>query len=187
MRKLFALLSLCLLLTGCSGENQTMQQALDFRASLLEAGGCTFQADLTANYDDQVFRFKLACNYDTQNGATMTILEPQTLSGISASISGDGARLEYDGVSLALGKLAGGRVAPMALPQLLGKSWCEAYVYAAGQEGEACRLTYKLGYEADELTIDTWLTAAGQPTRCELAYQGEMLLSADLSDFQLKR
>ena len=41
------------LLTGCGGK-EMMQQALDFRTSLLECEQYSFTADLTANYDDRV-------------------------------------------------------------------------------------------------------------------------------------
>lgn len=170
-------------MTGCSPKNDAMQQALDFRTALLEAGGCTFQADLTAHYEDKAYAFSLDCTYD-QEGAELTILEPQTLAGISATVSKDGTELEYDGVSLALGDLAGGNLAPMALPWLLGSGWTGGYIAAAGEDGDLSRLTYKLGYDRQELTLDTWLDGESCPVRCEVSYEGQMLLEADLSHFE---
>ena len=119
------------MLGGCAKGPDTMQQALDFRASVLQSGGCRFKARITADYEEQVFQFTLDCAYSPETGAEMTIIEPQTLAGLRAVCTERGAQIEYDGASFGLGALGGGRLAPMELPLLLGQSWCGEYIAAA--------------------------------------------------------
>ena len=46
------MMCLCLLLGGCGGRSQGVSPAIAFRASLVQAGGCSFRAELTADYGD---------------------------------------------------------------------------------------------------------------------------------------
>lgn len=76
----------------------------------------------------------------------------------------------------------------MALPYLLGSGWYEGYISACGMENGLLRMTCLEGYEEEELAVDTWLdTQSGQPCRCEISYQGQTLLTAEISAFAMNR
>lgn len=175
---------LALLLCGCAHENAPMQQALDFRASVLQTG-CSFKARVTASYDEQVFIFTLDCVYTPESGAQMTVLEPQSLAGLRAVCTAREAQIEYDGAVFGLDVLDDGAPAPMQLPLLLGQSWCSAYIAAAGAAENGWRMSCDVGYEDDALRVDTWFTESGLPEYCEIAMDGKMLLCAQLYEFQL--
>ena len=93
-----------------------MQRALDFRTALLQSGGCAFTAEVTADYGEQVYRFTMDCTWSPDGGAALTLTAPQTLEGIRAEVSADGARVVYEDTAVGFESLAGGRLAPMALP-----------------------------------------------------------------------
>ena len=161
------------LLCGCAREDSEMQRALDFRTALLQSGGCAFTAEVTADYGEQVYRFTMDCTWSPDGGAALTLTAPQTLEGIRAEVSADGARVVYEDTAVGFESLAGGRLAPMALPYLLGSGWYEGYISACGMENGLLRMTCLEGYEEEELAVDTWLdTQSGQPCRCEISYQG---------------
>lgn len=177
-----------LLLCGCAGgQASAMQRALDLRTAIQAAGGCAFTAEVTADYGTQVFCFTMDCTYDTAAGAGFTLREPQTLAGIHAEVSADGARVSYEDTTVGFAPMAGGRLAPMALPYLLGSGWDAGYICAAGQEGEWIRVTCLLGYGEEELRLDTWLDEAGLPVHGEISYDGQTLLTAEIKDFSLER
>lgn len=185
MRKIFVLFSLvAALLCGCNAQTDRMQQALDFRAAVLESG-CGFKARVTADYGDRVFSFTLACTYSPESGGELTVLEPQTLAGIRAVCTAREARVEYDGLTFGLGDLGGGRLAPMQLPLILGQCWCGEYIAAAGEAENGWRMSCDMGYENDALRVDTWFSEGGAPEYCEISADGELLLSAQLYEFQL--
>lgn len=175
-----------MLLTGCAGTEtaKPSQKALDFRTALMEAGGCSFTAGVTADYGARVYTFTLDCAYTVGGGARLTVTAPETIAGIAAEVSADGAQLEFDGAVLDFGQMANGYVAPLAVPWLLGSCWSGAYISSAGSDGEWERVTCLQGYNEAELTLDTWLDSAGTPVRAEVAWDGTRCLTVTLSDFQ---
>ena len=160
-----------------------MQQALQLRTELLQAGGCRYAADVSVNYDDVRFDFTLDCVCGADGAARMTIRAPQTLAGIAAELSASSARVEFEDTAVAFGLMADGNLAPMQLPQLLVQALCADYISSAGQEGDAVRVTYLHGYDDDELTVDVWLSGALLPEYAEVSYQGQMLAAMTITDF----
>lgn len=163
-----------------------MQNALDFRTALLEAGGCSFTANVSVDYGDTAAKFTLACEYAPQTGVHLRVTEPQSIAGIEADVSGTDAALTFDGTQLALAPLAGDLLAPLAAPMIVCRSWAEGYIDAAGSEDAYIRATYLDGYDAQELTVDTWFLAeSGWPVRAELASGGQTLMKLELTNFTL--
>lgn len=160
-----------------------MQQALQLRTELLQAGGCRYAADVSVNYDDVRFDFTLDCVCGADGAARMTIRAPQTLAGIAAELEASSARVEFEDTAVAFGLMADGNLAPMQLPQLFVQALCADYISSAGQEGDAVRVTYLHGYDDDELTVDVWLSGALMPDYAEVSYQGQMLAAMTITDF----
>ena len=163
-----------------------MQQAIDFRTALTAAGGCMFTAEKSVNYGGEVYSFTMDCAYEAGGGTTLTLTAPQTLSGIRAEISADGARIVYEDTEVGFADLADGRISPMKLPYLLAQSWYDAYISACGREDGSVRATYIHGYGDDALTVDTWFDDTGAPVQAAVSYQGQTLLSASLRNFSLE-
>ena len=186
-KKLGILALLLTMLTGCAGTElaKPSQKALDFRTALMEAGGCSFTADITADYGARVYEFTLDCEYTVGGEAHLTVTKPETIAGIAATVSADGATVEFDGASLDFGQMANGYVAPLAAPWILGNCWTAEYISSAGADGDLERVTYLQGYHEEELTLDTWLDRSGVPVRCEISWNGSRCLTIDLTNFQL--
>lgn len=186
-KKVVCCVIMLLTLTGCGGKNrEPAQKALDLRTALLDAGGCEFTADVEADFGDRVYSFSVFCNYTAGEKAVISVTKPEEIAGITATVSDSGAKVDFDGIALDFGTLAGGRTSAMEAPWLLGKCWSGAYISSAGADGELQRITYLEGYGEGELTVDTWLDSAGSPVRGEIAYDGVRCLTLDISQFQLK-
>lgn len=179
-------LVLALALTGCAKTEGPTQRALDFRTALMEAGGCAFTADVTADVGGRVYQFTLDCAAAANGPTTLTVTAPDSIAGITAQVTDDGAALTFDGASLSLGTLADGTTAPLLLPWLLHNGWVGDYISAAGPDGDLERVTYLHGYGDEALTIDTWLDESGVPVRCEVSCGGVRCLTAEISDFTMQ-
>ena len=162
-----------------------MQTALDFRGSLLSAGGCRFSADVAADFGDRVYDFTLACAYDGTVG-TLTVTAPRSIAGISATVRDGSSRLEFDGAGLDFGPLANGVASPLCLPWLLGSAWSGDYIAWAGKDGEYDYITWLKGYNEQELTINTWFQK-NIPVRAEVLSGGQRVLTATIEDFALTK
>ncbi len=182
-RKLLSAILSLLLLTGCSTGSAPTQKALDFRTALMEAGGCSFTADIIADYDQRVYNFTVTCNYKTAGSADIMVTAPEEIAGISATVSADTATLEFDGLELEFGQMADGLVSPMEACWLLGQCWNSAYIDSAGADGKLERITYLDGYRSKELTVDTWLDENQTPVHGEITYEGVRRLKLDITDF----
>ena len=88
LKKIWILCCLVLCLTACGEKSQPTQKALDFRTGLMEAGGCSFTAVVTADYGDKVYPFTLDCSY-TGDSARLQVLEPESIAGIAATVTED--------------------------------------------------------------------------------------------------
>lgn len=175
-----------LILTGCGQNREPAQVALDLRTDLLEAGGCTFDADIRADFGERAYDFSISCDYTAGESARVEVLRPEEIAGIAATVSGSGVGVEFDGVALDFGTMANGNVSAMEAPWLLAKCWNDAYISSGGEDGDLCRITYLEGYGEGELVVDTWLDSTGVPVHSEIAYDGTRCLTLDISQFQLK-
>ena len=184
-KKALCCVIMVLLLTGCGGSEPT-QEALDLRTDLLEAGGCTFVSDIRADIGERVYEFSVSCDYTAGKDARIEVLQPEEIAGITAEVSDSGASVEFNGMALDFGTLAGGNVSAMEAAWLLAKCWTGAYISSAGEDGEYCRVTYLDGYGDGELAVDTWLDSTGVPVHNEIVYDGVRCLTLDISQFQLK-
>ena len=100
MRKatLFALM-LTLLLTACGGEEER-DPASELQAAYAGLAAATLEADITCHYDDETRTYTMLCDY-TPGSSTVTVLAPEDLAGISATVAEGELTLSYeDDVSL---------------------------------------------------------------------------------------
>ena len=188
MRKNPALLLTLILifLTGCSAKTPA-QPPLTFRTALLEAGSCSFTAAVTADYGETTADFTLDCSFAPDTGASLTVTAPESIAGITAHVKDSAADVGFDDTQLGLGSLANGRLAPLAAPYVLGQSWAGGYIDSTGTEDGFLRTTYRLGYDKQELVVDTWFTEEPfTPQYAEISADGRLVLSIRLSNFAMQ-
>jgi len=91
MKRMAVVLCFLLLLTGCSTTEANLDRAMALRAKLLAAAGCSFDAVVTADYGDISYTFTMNCNVDDQGNLRFSVLEPETIAGISGVVSATGS------------------------------------------------------------------------------------------------
>lgn len=187
LRQVFVLLlALLLLLGGCAAPSAPMELATDFRAQLCNAGGCSFQAEITAEYETYHTTFTLQCGYDTQTQQlTFSLLAPASIQDISGCVSADRKTVNFDNVSLQMPLLAAQQLAPVALPQVLAQSWASAYIAAAGSEQDYYVILYQNGYEAEALQVETWFSD-GKPVYAAVWYEDVSQAGVKISNFSFR-
>ena len=184
MGKRLAVLLTVVLLWGCSAtEENRMDEALAFRAGLQGAGGCTFAGEITADYGDQVYTCAVTCTTDGEGNLTFCLTAPETIAGITGTVSAGGGALTFDGTALAFSPLADGMVSPVAAPYVVAESWRQGYITAAGPAEDGLRLTVDTVWADSALTVDTWLEK-NIPVFAEVCYNGQRILTIRISEFQ---
>ena len=184
MKKLVGVLVLLMVLAGCAGENGELDRAMALRAKLL-ASGCSFDATITADYGDKTHSFGVSCTADGQGNVTFTVTQPETIAGITGTISSEGGKLTFDDTALAFELLADGQVTPVSAPWLMMKTLRGGYVRSCGVEGEQLRLSIDDSHQEDALHLDYWLGEGDLPVRCEIVYDDRRILSLQVSNFTI--
>ena len=174
--------TLCLL-CACAGRgSDPVQTPLDFRAALLANDGCAFELEAVAETDGLCWPLTLACALDAEGCGTVTVLAPESIAGITARLTEDGATLTYDDLALGLGLLSGTEQTPAAAPGLLARAWSKFWIASAGAEGEGLRAVFEEG----GLRADTWFDGAGLPLRAVLSLDGKAYFTAEIRNFTWK-
>lgn len=189
MRRVLSLLliaSALISLNACAKPTGEASPAAEFRAALVNADGCSFRAEVTADFGDTVQSFTLDCAADADGKTELTVVSPESIAGITATVADAAGTITYDGMAMDFGLLADGQVAPAAAPALAVECWLRAYISSSGREEELYRVTYENGYDEKTLTVDTWFEN-GLPISAEVCYNQQRILRLVLTDFAFRR
>lgn len=186
MKKVLTLIFVSLLLTGCKDQNQELERMMTFRASLLSGMGCRFQAVVTADYQTELYQFTMDCRGDEQGNLHFTVIEPESISGISGIISIDGGKLTFNEErALAFEMIADGQVTPVSAPWLLMKALRGGCVTSCGTENDMMRVSVDESYDEDSLKLDVWFSNDDIPTNAEILWAGRRILSLEVTKFEI--
>lgn len=184
MKRMAVLLALMWLLCGC--QQSGLEQGMELRGKLLQAETCAFDASVTADYGDRLYKFSMSCNADKEGTVTFTVTKPENISGISGKLDKTGGILTFDDTVLEFGLMAEERLSPVSAPWLLVKTLRSGYLKSAGAEDGITRLSLDDSYQDDALTVDVWLGEDGLPTRGEILFDGRRILTVEVENLQIK-
>lgn len=184
MKRVFAAVLAVLMLAGCGLENGELDRAMKLRAELL-AAGCSFDAEITADYGDKIYTFSLTCQGNSAGDVTFEVTAPESIAGITGRITDEGGFLTFDDAALAFPLLADEQISPVSGPWILLKTLRGGYVTACGTEGEGLRLSVDDSYEEDALHLDIWLDGNDLPTRAEILWDGRRIVTVAVENFQI--
>lgn len=186
MKKAAVLLLAVFLISGCSGQDKQMERALTLRTKLLQASGCAFDADITADYGDKIQSFSINCTADSKGTVQFQLEKPESIRGITGSVDGRDGRLTFDDTVLTFPLLADNQVTPVIAPWIFLKTLRSGYLTAVGLEGELLRVSIDDSYDDDALRLDIWLDGKDQPVRAEALFRGRRILSLDVKNFRME-
>lgn len=185
MKRLAVFLLVALLLSGCSGQNAELERVMAFRADLLGSGGCSFDAVITADYGDAVYTFGVSCKADGQGDLEFRVDSPETIAGITGTVSSGEGKLTFDDTALTFPLLADGQVAPVSAPWLLVKTLRSGYVTSCGTDGDKLRVSIDDSYAEDALHLEIWLGEGDIPEYAEILWKDRRIVSLEVKSFQI--
>ena len=147
---------LMLLLTACGGGEEkdpgtVLQQQY---AAVAEA---TMEADVTCHYEGEERTYTLLCAY-TPEKSTITVMAPDNLAGISATLEGEELTLSYDDISLDAGSYSAAAISPVAaLPKLMAAA-SAGYLTEQSEETVGERSCLRLSFDLSEEEVTLYTT-----------------------------
>ena len=159
---------------------------MKLRASLLGCLGCGFDVTITADYGDEVHQFAMSCQSGGWGDLQFTVTQPESIAGITGTISSGEGKLTFDDVALQFPLLADEQVTPVSGPWILMKTLLGGYLTAANEEEDLLHLTINDSYEEDALQMEIWLNADDLPINAEILYDGRRIVTMAVENFQIR-
>lgn len=183
MIRLMIVLLLIAILPGCGTKEPGVDRAMDLRQRMT-AGSFSFQCEVTADYGDRIYVFSMDCVADATGNIQFKLLQPDTVSGISGSISQHGGKLTFDDQVLLFEPLTQGELTPSIAPWIMVKAIQGGYVRSVENQNSHFEIVID-DYHSGEsfkalLTVDQTL----YPEMCEIIWNNRRVLSIRINGFQ---
>lgn len=185
MKRLPALLCILLLFTGCARAQSGMDRAIAARESLLNASGCTFEAEVTADYGDKTYTFTMDCEADNAGNVRFFVTQPETIAGIGGRLGGEGGSLTFDGSVLAFPLMADGVLSPVGAPWAMLRALRGGYLTDCAEQSGGCRVTIDDSFSGESLRVEVLTGADDLPLTAEILWEGRRILSVCVRNFAL--
>lgn len=170
-----------ILLCGC--DNRELDKILSVREQLQQKDGCTFLAAITADYGDEIYSFLMNCQTDQQGNLSFAVEKPETIAGITGTISDTGGKLTFDDNALAFELLADGQISPVSAPWILIRTLRSGYIRSCGQTENGIVAIIDDSYEEEALQLEIWLDEDNLPVCGEILWAGRRILSIEIDAF----
>ena len=182
MKRIIVILLVMVLLAGCTSSDAQMERALILR-SKLQGNSVKFDAKILADYGDKTYTFSLACEADVTGNLKFSVIQPESIAGITGTVSKGTGKLTFDERVLAFDTLADELVSPVSGPWVMMQTLRGGYLTSCAMEGEGLRLSIDDSYAEKALHLDVWLDKNDLPFRCDILWNGRRLLSMGITNF----
>lgn len=174
------------MLSGCKPGDDLLEQATGLRKTILAANGCTFQTVITADYDDVLYTFQMDCIGDSTGAIRFTVTDPETISGITGTISREMSALTFDDKILSFPMLAEDQLTPVSAPWIFYNTLRSGYITGCSREGDGFCIYIDDSFEENPLHLEITTDSQMQPSFAEIIWQDRRILSMDIRGFTVQ-
>lgn len=185
MRKkgLTVFILLALLLSGCGEKTQSRAEELQQRYAQMQSYEALVEVSVPREDETLHYTLSLEKSGDSVRAA---VIEPEELTGIAATLTGDALTLEYDGMALDAGTLSP-RVSALNCVPLVLDGFSRAYLDSVGSETldgkDTLRADFSMTLGDETLGGTVWFTDGGAPVYLETSEGGKIIAAAEFTNF----
>lgn len=183
MKLLAGILIICCVFTGCSPKEQDLDAVMELRQKILHANSCRFDATISAFYDESVYIYDLTCESDQDGNLQFTVISPESIAGITGTLSANEAALTFDDTILTFPQMADGRVSPVTGVWIFLNTLRSGYLSACGRNADGLILSIDDSYESDPLHLEIQTDHQAIPIGAEIYYNQQRVLLIQIRNF----
>lgn len=184
MKRLFCLVILVLFLFGC-GKNEGLDRAMKLRTQLLQGSGCSFDVVITADYGQKQYIFSEKCDGSENGDLSFTVIEPESISGITGRVDVAGGKLTFDEHVLAFPLLADGLLTPVSAPWFFLHALRSGYINACEDTSETMKIILHDTYGETEIVVDVFCNSDNMPYYSEIYWNGSRIVALEIDNFEI--
>ncbi len=185
MRKkgLTVFILLALLLSGCGEKTQSRAEEWQQRYAQMQSYEALVEVSVPR--EDETLHYTLSLE-KSDDSVRAAVIEPEELTGIAATLTGDALTLEYDGMALDAGTLSP-RVSALNCVPLVLDGFSRAYLDSVGSETldgkDTLRADFSMTLGDETLGGTVWFTDGGAPVYLEASEDGKIIAAAEFTNF----
>lgn len=177
---------LAFFLSGCTTQASQEDQILSLRQEIIAAETCSFEASITADYTDVLYAFQMECEYDSAGSLHFCVTEPESICGITGSVSQQAAGFTFEESVLAFPLMADGQVSPISAPWLFMNTLQNGYLTGCSKTEDGLCAFFNDSYEENPLHLQIHLNSDGNPIYAEIVWQERRVLSLAIQNFSIQ-
>ena len=185
MRKILTVLISLLFLCGCHADDKYTDRAIALRSNLISGKTCSFSAEITADYQSEIYTFALECATDEHGNLQFSVVKPDSITGITGSISSGGGKLTFDDQYLVFAPLIDGWITPVSAPWLFLKALKSGYISGCAKEENRLKIYLNDNYQGDTVDITVDLNENDLPCGAEIFWQGRRVVTMRVENFSI--
>lgn len=161
-----------ILLSSCMDGREQVEKR---RTELISRQECSYLAKMRLHVGEQIRDYILQVTHNgDQTG--LTVVEPEDMAGLSATVTGKQMTLTYDDIVFAGERLEGGMPSPLLCFPVFWEAMQNGALTLATEIREGLEAELICYYENTEYTLKVWFEGEETlPHRIEVVYNGKIL------------
>lgn len=183
MRRILLIGLLILCLSGCKSSSYRIERIMEFRSQLLQGSGCSFTAEIIADYAQHLCTFKVKCKSDAAGKMSFEVISPESIAGITGTLGAEGGNLTFDDHALLFSMMADGKISPISAPWVMVKALRSGYIQGCGEEAGGLKVHIDDSYNENSLQLVILTDMNNVPDSVEIFHRGNRVLTLCVEDF----
>lgn len=183
MRVILSVIMVIAILSGCGNKSDSISEAMELRRRLSKGESTCFEAVVTADYGDRIYTFTVASVAQNTGAVDFTVVSPETIAGITGSVSEGVGKLTFDDTVLLFEPLTQGQLTPAIGPWLMIKAILGGYIRSVSNVNDALKFTIDDSFKSECFQTILTLDRDQMPSFCEIIWNNRRILSMQISNF----